>query len=79
MPMHNPEYCWIKISDIPEEFIKEYALDKCDWDSWIYIEIRRGCYGLPQAGILANNLLWTQLEAKGYYKAASITDLWCHK
>ncbi len=26
-------------------------------DGWVYIEIRKGMYGLPQASILANQLL----------------------
>jgi hypothetical protein len=26
-------------------------------DGWVYIEIRKGMYGLPQVSILANNLL----------------------
>ncbi len=57
-PMEDPEYVRIKITDIPEEFILEYGLaGKEDINGWIYFEIRRGCYGLPQAGILANNLL----------------------
>jgi hypothetical protein len=47
----------IKILDIPQEFINEYKLTGLDWDGWIYFEIRQGCYGLPQAGIIANNLL----------------------
>jgi hypothetical protein len=58
MPMEDPEYVHIKITDIPEEFILEYGLaGKEDKNGWIYFEICRGCYGLPQAGILANNLL----------------------
>jgi hypothetical protein len=56
-PMPDPEYACIKLSDIPEEFIKEYNLSGRDPDGWIYFEICQGCYGLPQAGILANNLL----------------------
>jgi len=56
-PMPNPEYVRIKITDIPAEFIEEYKLTGTDRDGWIYFEIRRGCYGLPQAGILANDLL----------------------
>ncbi len=55
-PMPDPEYICIKLSDIPEEFIKEYNLPGWDRDGWIYFEIRQGCYGLPQAGILANDL-----------------------
>jgi hypothetical protein len=72
MPMEDPEYIRIKITDIPEEFILEYRLaGKDDINGWIYFEICRGCYGLPQAGILANNLLREQLEEEGYYKAYS--------
>jgi hypothetical protein len=56
-PMPDPEYIRVKITDIPEEFIKEYNLTGWDCDGWIYFEIRQGFYGLPQAGILANNLL----------------------
>ena len=28
-------------------------------DGWIYFKFCQGCYGLPQAGILANDLVWT--------------------
>jgi hypothetical protein len=44
---------------------------KEDHNGWIYFEIQCGCYGLPQAGILANNLLCGCLEKEGYYKAAT--------
>ena len=69
--MPDPEYIRIKILDIPAEFIEEYNLTGKDWDGWIYFEICQGCYGLPQAGILANNLIRTRLEAEGYYEAAT--------
>jgi hypothetical protein len=78
-PIPDPEYVRIKISGIPEEFIEEYNLTGRDPDGWIYFEICQGCYGLPQAGILANDLLRTRLEAKGYYEAAFTPGLWCHK
>ncbi len=55
--MPKPEYICIKILDIPQEFINEYKLTGLDRDRWIYFEIRQGCYSLPQAGILVNNLL----------------------
>ncbi len=57
-PMEDPEYVRIKITDIPEEIILEYGpAGKEGINGWIYFEIRRGCYGLPQVGILVNNLL----------------------
>jgi hypothetical protein len=55
--MPDPEYVRVKISDIQEEFIDKYNLAGWDRDGWIYFEIHQGCYGLPQAGILVNNLL----------------------
>jgi hypothetical protein len=79
-PIEDPEYVRIKITDIPEEFILEYGLaGKDDINGWISFEIRRGCYGLPQAGILANNLLCERLEEEGYYEAHSTPGLWKHK
>ncbi len=58
----------------------EYALEgKADRNGWIYFEIRQGCYGLPQAGILANTQLCGRLEAEGYHKAITTLGLWCHQ
>jgi hypothetical protein len=78
-PMPDPEYVRIKITDIPAEFIEEYKLEGTDRDGWVYFEIRRGCYGLPQAGILANDLLRSRLLIEGYYEVESTPGLWRHK
>ncbi len=77
--MPDPKYVCIKLSDIPDEFIKEYNLSGQDRDGWIYFEICQGCYGLPQAGILANNLIRLRLVAENFHKAASTPGLWRHK
>ena len=69
----------IKLSDIPQEFIKEYNLTQSVQNGWIYFDILRGCYSLPQSGRLANNLLRTRLEKEGYYKADTTPGLWSHK
>jgi hypothetical protein len=78
-PMPDPEFVCIKIVYILVEFIEEYKLQGCNCDSWIYFEICQGCYGLPQASILANILLQSCLLAEGCYKAKSAPGLWCHK
>ncbi len=78
-PIPKPEYVCIKILDIPNKFIDKYKLTGLDRDGWIYFKNCQGCYGLPQAGILANNLLRSRLKAKGFYEAASTPGLWCHK
>jgi hypothetical protein len=45
----------------------------------VYIEIRKGMYGLKQAGLLANQLLQTRLAPFGYYPARHTPGLWLHK
>eukprot|EP00957_Ditylum_brightwellii_P167576 12757174-Ditylum_brightwellii.AAC.1 len=46
---------------------------------WVYIEIKKGIYSLPQAGILANKLLMKCLAEHGYYPVQHIPGLWRHK
>ena len=46
---------------------------------WIYFEIRRGCYGLPQYGMLGNKQLILRLEKEVYYEARTTPVLWRHK
>ena len=43
------------------------------------MQIERGMYGLPQAGILANKLLRKRLEPHGYYELSHTPGLWKHK
>jgi hypothetical protein len=37
---------------LPQEVINKYGLDELSVDGKVYIEIHKGMYGLPQAGIL---------------------------
>jgi hypothetical protein len=56
--MPNPKYMRLQLAIIPEEIIVAYNLHELATpDGWIYIEICKGRYGLPQAGVLANQLL----------------------
>eukprot|EP00804_Cyclotella_cryptica_P010860 CCRYP_008771-RA/>CCRYP_008771-RA protein AED:0.34 eAED:0.27 QI:0/0/0/1/0/0/5/0/537 len=78
-PFDHPEYIRIRINDIPQEFISTYNLTHHVQDGWVYFQIIKGVYGLPQAGILANMLLETRLNASGYYQLDATPGLWCHK
>ena len=49
------------IKFIPQEFIELYNLNTKVKNGYVYIEIQKGMYGLPQAGILVNKLLKTRL------------------
>jgi len=79
-PMWRWEYMRIHISDIPDEVIKQYNLHAIkDTNGYIYVEIRKGMYGLPQAGILANKLLEKRLSHHGYYPTKHTPGFWRHK
>ena len=78
-PMERFEYVRIRIEDIPEEIINEYNLREKVCDGYIYVEIRKGMYGLPQAGILAQQLLEQRLNAHGYSQSKAVPGLWMHK
>jgi hypothetical protein len=77
-PIPKPKYVCIKILGIPDEFIDEYKLTGLDRDGWTYFKIHQGCYGLPQTGILANNLFHSCFKAEGFYEVASTPGLWRH-
>ena len=65
-PMEQYEYVRIKLSYIPPEFKEEYNLTQSVRNGWIYFDILRGFYGLPQSGRLSNDLLRTRLDKAGY-------------
>jgi len=44
----------------------------------VYMEIRKGMYGLPQAGVLANKLLKECLARHGYFEQPHTPGLWKH-
>ena len=78
-PMECSEYMKIPLTHIPDEIIAEYALKrKVHSDGAIYIEIRKGMYGLPQAGMLANKLLKRRLAKHRYYEVHHTPGYWRH-
>ena len=56
----------MKLSNFPQDLIDEYNLMEIERDGSVYVEIRKGMYGLPEAGILAQQLIEKRLEKKGY-------------
>ena len=78
-PLKRPEYIRMKLSDIPQEVIDEYKLrDLATPDGSVHIEATKGMYGLPQAGILANELLEKRLNEHGYRQSKLVPGLWKH-
>jgi hypothetical protein len=65
-PIGRFEYMVINLSSLPQETIDKYNLIELAQDGKVYIEIQKGMYGLPQARILANELLQHNLAKDGY-------------
>jgi hypothetical protein len=77
-PMYSFEYMHIPIKLIPQEISVQYNLLPLFSDGHVYIEVYKGIYGLPQAGILANQLLARRLAIHGYHQTKFTFGLWRH-
>jgi hypothetical protein len=64
-PLPRFEYMKMPLSRFPKEIIQNYNLNALAVDGWVYIEIRKGMYGLKQSGLLANQLLQTRMAPLG--------------
>jgi hypothetical protein len=73
------EYMKIPLSLFPAWTIEQYNLNKFALNGWVYIEMRRAVWGLPQAGILANKRLRRKLAPFGYYECINTPGLWRHE
>jgi hypothetical protein len=78
-PLARFEYMKMLLSQFPEEIVTKCNLDTLAVDGWVYIETRKGMYGLKQAGVLSNQLLQTRLATFGYYPSRHTPGLWLHK
>jgi len=77
--MERPEFMWLKITDLPPEFVALYNLNTiADQNGTVYMRIQKGMYGLPQAGILAQKLLEQRLNEHGYRQSHITPGLWKH-
>jgi hypothetical protein len=78
-PLPRFENMKMLLSCFPEEIFQKYNINALAVDGWVHIEIRKGMYGLKQAGLLANQLLQTRLAPFGYYRAQHTPGIWLHK
>ena len=81
MYLHTPlapeeyEYMRIHLDIFPVHTMEQYTKG-----GFVYVEIRRAIYGLPQAGALANKLLKERLAPAGYFEVRHtpglFKDIW---
>jgi hypothetical protein len=67
-PLDRYEYMKMPLSLFPQDIIETYT--------WKFE--KKGMYGLPQAGILANKLLKKRLARHGYFEQPHTPGLWKH-
>ncbi len=78
-PTARYEYMQLCIADMPDNIIKHYNLrDKATPDGYIYCKIQNGMYSLPQAGIIAQQLLEERLQKNGYRQSQTTPGRWKH-
>jgi hypothetical protein len=53
-PLEHYEYMWIPVRDITPDIMTQYKLASIVHHDRVLVKIRKGMYGLPQAGIIAN-------------------------
>ena len=61
---------------VPQEFIDEYGLERKNFKGFLYCEIRKGIYGLSQAGELANTILKQRITTCEYIECIHTLGLW---
>jgi hypothetical protein len=78
-PMVRIEFMHMKLAELPKDFAQIYKLhDLVYTNGFISIKIQKGMYGLPQAGILMQELLKKHLNKHGYYQSPITPGLWRH-
>ena len=73
------EYMRIPLELFPSWIIQQYNLATHVYKGFVYIEMRRAVWGLPQAGILANRRLRRKLAPFGYFECVNTPGLWYHE
>jgi hypothetical protein len=68
----------LNLSYLPQETIDKYDLIEMTRYGKVYIETQKGMYGLPQAGILANEFLQRNLAKDGRRPTKHTHGLWKH-
>ena len=74
-PLDEHEYLRMHVKTIPQEIIEEHNLEQLQNNGWVYVETRKGACGLPQSGLLANDLLKERLQKAGHYPTSTTPGL----
>ena len=77
-PLTRPEYMRIPLKLLPDAIMAKYHLAEFVTRDSVLFEINKGMYGLPQAGLLAQQRLIQHLAKAGYTQAPNVPCLFRH-
>lgn len=77
-PLLRPEYMRMTRKQISPTIMVEYDLEQYFDGDTMHFEINKGMYGLPQAGLLAQNRLIAHLATAGYIQSTLVPCLFKH-
>ena len=78
-PMQYYQYIGVLPNMVPQEVWDDPGCNiPIATNAFIYLEIRRGMYGLKEAGVIAFDQLVLYLAPHGYKPAPCTPGLWCH-
>ena len=79
MDRYEYEYMKMPLALFPDHIVKQYNLGEKAKNGFVYLEMIKAIYDLPQAGSLTNKLLKERLESHGYIEVPHAPGLWKHK
>ena len=77
--MTKYQYMKIPLKYFNPQICTKYDIHNLAHNGYVRIEIRKGIYGLNEAGILACNYIVNHLVPFGYYLVTHTLDLWTHE
>ena len=78
-PMDNPEWMWVDMRLIPDSIVLKYDLTSLARNGRVLARVDKGIYGLPQAGLLAQQRLIAHMAKHGYHQSPTTPCLFTHE
>ena len=77
-PLLRPEYMRMQRRHPSSTIIEEYCYKQYFVNDMLYFQVNKGMYGLPQAGLLAQNRLVAHIAQHGYIQSDTMPCLFRH-
>jgi hypothetical protein len=74
----RPEFMWMPLRLIPTDYRRKLGMEFLPADSRILLQVDKALYGLPQAGLLAQQELIAHLAEHGYIQSPTTPCLFSH-